>query len=560
MPTSNITAAPLTITAQTYTKAFDNTVTAAAIPTVTGLKGADTVANLAEVFSNANLGTGKTLSVSAYTINDGNSGNNYAVTLANNSTGAIVSSLGTTTVITSSQASTVYGNQVTFSITVTALGGVASPTGTVDVRDNGNHDLGLATLQSSSGLVSTWSLTTGSKDLAVTTPTSHVVTALYTATGVFSASSGTLAGGLVVTPRALTASGIAANNKVYDGTTSATLNLTNAALIGVLNGDQVTINSASAATSFTSKDVANGLPVTVSLPLTGTQAADYAVTQIIPGSSALNWGQFQGNVAHTGDIPLTVSPSSLTAGWTLTNSAVGAGSIVPGVVSDGSHYYFTASMGSANGFNNYQVFAVSPSSGSTVWSYAHTTYNTRPAPPSVFGNDVYAQFGGASSSATSNTAAYMVGINSSTGQQIFATGYTAQFGYPNQPSVDSSAIFDPAGYYGGFQSYNALTGAVNWTNTSLTTQTGYIPAADSTDAYIFFQGFNAFNRITGALDYTIGGGISNGLNNVVIGSQHDALVGVTDYDLLNHVVRWRANVSPTGQPARSGRKSLCTGR
>jgi hypothetical protein len=87
--TANITPAPLTITAVTNTKFYDGNNSAAAVPAVVGLKGTDTVTPLAETYDNANVGTGKTLSVSSYTINDGNSGGNYAVTTVPNNTGVI---------------------------------------------------------------------------------------------------------------------------------------------------------------------------------------------------------------------------------------------------------------------------------------------------------------------------------------------------------------------------------------------------------------------------------------------------------------------------------------
>jgi hypothetical protein len=56
---------------------------------VGGLQGTDSVTGLVEIYNNPNVGTGKTLSVSAYTINDGNSGNNYTVTLFTDTTGVI---------------------------------------------------------------------------------------------------------------------------------------------------------------------------------------------------------------------------------------------------------------------------------------------------------------------------------------------------------------------------------------------------------------------------------------------------------------------------------------
>jgi hypothetical protein len=92
--TANITAAPLTITAVTNTKVFDGTTSAAAIPTVAGLKGSDTVTGLAEAYADASVGTGKTLNVvPGFTVNDGNNGNNYTVTTVPNTTGVITSQL-----------------------------------------------------------------------------------------------------------------------------------------------------------------------------------------------------------------------------------------------------------------------------------------------------------------------------------------------------------------------------------------------------------------------------------------------------------------------------------
>ena len=84
-----VSPAPLTLTAITNTKAYDATTTAAAIPTVIGLVGDDTVTGLAETYTEANIGTGKTLKVSAYTVNDGNGGNNYSVLAVANTTGDI---------------------------------------------------------------------------------------------------------------------------------------------------------------------------------------------------------------------------------------------------------------------------------------------------------------------------------------------------------------------------------------------------------------------------------------------------------------------------------------
>ncbi len=84
-----INPATLTITAAANTKNYDGTASAAATPMVAGLQGFDSVTGLAETYDTKNAGTGKTLTVSAYTVNDGNAGANYSVNLVASSAGEI---------------------------------------------------------------------------------------------------------------------------------------------------------------------------------------------------------------------------------------------------------------------------------------------------------------------------------------------------------------------------------------------------------------------------------------------------------------------------------------
>jgi len=84
-----VAKAALTITATTNSKIYDDLTTTTATPTVVGLQGSDSVTGVAEVYDNATAGTGKTLTISAYTVNDGNGGNNYTVTTIADTTGSI---------------------------------------------------------------------------------------------------------------------------------------------------------------------------------------------------------------------------------------------------------------------------------------------------------------------------------------------------------------------------------------------------------------------------------------------------------------------------------------
>ncbi len=82
-------------------------------------------------------------------------------------------------------------------------------------------------------------------------------------------------------------SGITANNKVYDRTTTATLSSNNVVLMGVVTGDSVTINTNGYVANFANGSVGNNIAVTVGgLTLSGASAANYALTQ--PASLTAN--------------------------------------------------------------------------------------------------------------------------------------------------------------------------------------------------------------------------------------------------------------------------------
>ncbi|MEC4004805.1 YDG domain-containing protein, partial [Flavobacterium sp. SUN052] len=105
-----------------------------------------------------------------------------------------------------------------------------------------------------------------------------------------------------VTAKALTISGITANNKVFDGNTSATLSGT-ASLVGVVNSDVVTLGGTAVAT-FASSSVGTAIPVSVTgYTLSGSGAGNYTLTQ----------PSFTANITNA---PTPVITSALTASAT----------------------------------------------------------------------------------------------------------------------------------------------------------------------------------------------------------------------------------------------------
>jgi gliding motility-associated-like protein len=83
-----------------------------------------------------------------------------------------------------------------------------------------------------------------------------------------------------ITPIGLTITGISADNKVYDRTTTATLSTGSGVLVGVLTGDAVTLNSSGARGYFADRNIGTAKTVSTTLfTLDGADAGNYTLTQ-----------------------------------------------------------------------------------------------------------------------------------------------------------------------------------------------------------------------------------------------------------------------------------------
>ncbi len=77
-------------------------------------------------------------------------------------------------------------------------------------------------------------------------------------------------------------SGLSANNKTYDGSTSATISSNSVALSGVVAGDSanVSLSTNGYTATFNTATVGSGKSVTVSgLSLSGSASGNYSLTQ-----------------------------------------------------------------------------------------------------------------------------------------------------------------------------------------------------------------------------------------------------------------------------------------
>src|ERR1019366_5991840 len=249
-----INKATLTITAAANTKTYDGSTSAAATPTVGGLQGSDTVTGLAETYDTKNVGTGKTLSVSAYTVNDGNSGNNYTVSTVASTAGVINQA---TLTITASANTKTYDGTTSAAATPTTSGlqGSDSASGLTETYDTKNAGTG-KTLS-----ISAYTVNDGNSG------NNYTVSTVASTAGVINQATLTI-----------TAS---ANTKTYDGSTSA-------AATPTANGLQSSDSMSGLAETYDTKNAGTGKTLSISAYTVndGNNGNNYTVNTLTSTASA----------------------------------------------------------------------------------------------------------------------------------------------------------------------------------------------------------------------------------------------------------------------------------
>ncbi len=241
--TANITAKSLTPTATATSKVYDASTSAVVSITLDGVVAGESIAaSGVGNFVNKNVGTGKTVNVTAITL-AGAGSSNYTVASTTTTTADISAKEVTATATATNK---VYdgSTSATVSISLSGVidGDLVTATGT-GAFDNKNVATGKA--------VSVSGITLNGDDAA---NYSVAATASTTAN---------------VTAKALTPSATA-TNKVYDGTSSASVSIT---LSGVIDGDVVTATGTGA---FNNKNVGTGKTVNVNgITLSGADAVNY---------------------------------------------------------------------------------------------------------------------------------------------------------------------------------------------------------------------------------------------------------------------------------------------
>jgi filamentous hemagglutinin family protein len=297
----SVTKAALALGTSDVTKTYDGGLTAAGTAVVISgtLFGTDALSGGSFAFTDKNAGSNKTVTTSGVTVADGNGGNNYAVTYADN-TASDITALGVTVAATGSNR--VYDGSTADAVSLASSGILAGDT--VSFSGTGafaDKNVGTGKTVAVSGIAAS-GMDAGNYSFASTAATTANITAL----GVTVAATG--------------------SNRVYDGSTADAVSLASS---GILAGDTVSFSGTGA---FADKNVGTGKTVAVSgIAASGMDAGNYSFAST--AATTANITALGVTVAATGSNrvydgstadAVSLASSGILAGDTVSFSGTGA--------------------------------------------------------------------------------------------------------------------------------------------------------------------------------------------------------------------------------------------
>jgi hypothetical protein len=245
--TANMTPRLISVTAVTDTKVYDGGTASTGVPTLTAgsIMPGDTL-GFTQGFNNKNVGTGKSLIPSGAVI-DGNNGQNYTVTLVNNTTGVITAKPIT---VTAEAKTRQYGTPDP-ALTFTAPGVAAGDT------------LSGALTRAAGTAIGTYAINQGT----VTSANNPNYTITF------------VGANFTITKKELIVTGITAANKAYDGSVTATINVAGATLVGKVGSDVVTLTTTGATGVFANPNSGSQTVNINGMTIDGADVGNYSLTQ-----------------------------------------------------------------------------------------------------------------------------------------------------------------------------------------------------------------------------------------------------------------------------------------
>ena len=248
-------------------------------------------------------------------------------------------------------------------------------------------------------------------------------------------------------------------------------------------------------------------------------------TALTAWTNAPDWQTFQGNSAHTGFVPVTISPDQLITRWQhgVTTNQYFNGLVNLATVTTNNGMYYIAG---ANALE-----ARKELDASLVWRYDFSGLAFPSAnPPAVSNGIVYIAAGQQSST-------YMFAFDAISGSLIFKSQMSSQWENYLAPTIGPDGVYTNAGEYGGM--YGFAPAGQQLFFTPLDQQSAWTPAADKDTVYAYFGSrLSLVDPLTGQVKgsivdptftnyiYVVGG-------SVVLGAANSAFAAAYDNTWLN---------------------------
>jgi filamentous hemagglutinin family protein len=492
--TANINPLAVTLTAPAVSKTYDGgltyTATAGDLSSLKSpLVGGDTVTAATIAYTNKNAGAGtKTVNLNAATISDGNSGNNYTVTLAGNSTSTI-SPLAVT--LTAPAVSKTYDGGLTYTATAGNLTSLESPlvggdtvTAAAIAYTNKNASAGNKTVNLNAATISdgnggnNYTVTLAGNSTSTITPANLAINAvtdskIYDGTAT---SAGVVSVGTLYSTDTVTGATQAFGSKDVLGTSGSSLSVTGYTVNDGNGGHDYTVTSNTATGTITPAPLgiaANSAArpygdANPAFSATYTGFKNGETTAALTGALAFATSAIP--TSNVGNYAITLSGQSST-NYTITyvNGTLGVVHAPLGIAANST----SKTYGSTMNFTGTEFSSTGLKNGETVGSVSLSS-------------------AGATSTASVAGSPYAITASAATGGTFNASNYTISY-------VDGALGVIPAGLLG-----IAANSAVKIYN-------GLAYSGGNGVIYTGFQGADTAASLTGTLVY---GGSSQGAVNV----------------------------------------------
>ena len=295
----------------------------------------------------------------------------------------------------------------------------------------------------------------------------------------------------------------------------------------------------------------------IAIPYSVTVTPMTLLDPVVTTTGLPEWSTYQGNVGHTGYVPVTLAPNKFMPRWNWSNptAAINSGNNVLSRPITGSGKVLVASSGFATQSNQTYLYALNESTGSVEWQYNFGVLS-HVNDPAVTDGRVFV-----ASSGYGDTFMWSFDVN--TGALKYKTPFESQGDRYLAPSVKNGYVYTNGGYYGGMYRFKEATGKLNWF-ANLEQYDNWSPAVDDNYAYAYTgDKLHAINLSTGLTAFALpnnGLTLTYGATPVLPGDGTALVVDAKSnaysvfafhlirYDLNTHAELWRTTGSFNSDP------------